>query len=54
MNLNTLSKCVIVISRSLSWITVIMTLTLNYSVKGNQKGKVTCYARERVNKNELF
>ena len=23
-------------------------------VKGNQKGKVTCYARERVNKNELF
>ena len=22
--------------------------------KGNQKGKVTCYARERVNKNELF
>ena len=24
------------------------------SFKGNQKGKVTCYARERVNKNELF
>ena len=23
-------------------------------VKGNQKGKVTCYVRERVNKNELF
>ena len=23
-------------------------------IKGNQKGKVTCYARERVNKNELF
>ena len=23
-------------------------------LKGNQKGKVTCYARERVNKNELF
>ena len=23
-------------------------------VKGKQKGKVTCYARERVNKNELF
>ena len=22
--------------------------------KGNQKGKVTCYARERVNKDELF
>ena len=25
-----------------------------YFLKGNQKGKVTCYARERVNKNELF
>ena len=24
------------------------------AIKGNQKGKVTCYARERVNKNELF
>ena len=24
------------------------------SLKGNQKGKVTCYARQRVNKNELF
>ena len=23
-------------------------------VTGNQKGKVTCYAHERVNKNELF
>ena len=23
-------------------------------VKGTQKGKVTCYARERVNKNKLF
>ena len=22
--------------------------------KGTQKGKVTCYARERVNKNKLF
>ena len=31
--------------------------TLNYSlytIKGTQKGKVTCYARERVNKNKLF
>ena len=26
----------------------------NHLIKGNQKGKVTCYARERVNKNELF
>ena len=24
------------------------------NVKGTQKGKVTCYARERVNKNKLF
>ena len=23
-------------------------------IKGTQKGKVTCYARERVNKNKLF
>ena len=30
-------------------------LTLSYeTVKGTQKGKVTCYARERVNKNKLF
>ena len=25
-----------------------------YYFKGTQKGKVTCYARERVNKNKLF
>ena len=25
-----------------------------YFIKGSQKGKVACYARERVNKNELF
>ena len=29
-------------------------LPIGILVKGNQKGKVTCYARERVNKNELF
>ena len=27
---------------------------INNVVKGTQKGKVTCYARERVNKNKLF
>ena len=27
---------------------------LQDDLKGTQKGKVTCYARERVNKNKLF
>ena len=30
------------------------TATSSHVVKGTQKGKVTCYARERVNKNKLF
>ena len=32
----------------------LMAENLNEYFKGTQKGKVTCYARERVNKNKLF